>query len=83
MSIDPANHNWEKQLEKGFPDCRLRPFDREKKMFRVGRMMWDIVYCAQCHEPYGACPPNVPHVFFICDRCVLEKGPPPDCVQVT
>jgi hypothetical protein len=83
MSIDPRNHNWEKQLEKGLPDCRVKPFEREKAAVQIGRMQWDTVFCAQCFKPSGAVPPNVPHVFFICDECVYTNGPPPECVQVT
>lgn len=83
MSIDPRNHNWETQLEKGLPDCRLKPFDREKDRVQIGRMHWDKVFCAQCFKPTGAVPPDCPHVFFICDDCVRVNGPPADCIQVT
>lgn len=82
MSIDPRNHNWETGLEKGLPDCRVKPFEREKSAVQIGRMQWDLVFCAQCHKPYGAVPPTCPHVFYICDDCVYINGAPPDCIQV-
>lgn len=82
MSIDPRNHNWDIQLEGRLPDCRVKPFEREASQVTVGRGRWDIVFCAQCYKPQGAVPPNVPHVFFICDHCVYVNGPPPDCIEV-
>jgi hypothetical protein len=82
VGIDPRNHNWDIQLESGLPDCRVKPFEREKSQVQIGRMMWDLVYCAQCFKPQAAVTPNVPHVFFICDLCVRFNGPPPDCIEV-
>ena len=82
MSIDPRNNNWDTQLEKGLPDCRVAPFERGRNMVRIGQMMWDKVFCANCFKPTGAVPPYCPHVFFICDECVYTNGPPPECVQV-
>lgn len=82
LSLDPRNHNWETGLEKGLPDCRVKAIEREKTMVTIGRMQWDLVFCAQCSKPQGACPPNVPHIFFICDSCVRENGPPSDCIEV-
>jgi len=76
MSIDPRNHNWDTQLERGLPDCRVRPFEREK--YRVPRFQsrWDIVFCAQCGRLQACVPPDCPHVFFLCDRCAGVEPPP-------
>lgn len=81
-TLDPREGSWDKQLEKGLPDCRVAFQDREANRHPVGRMMWDKVFCAQCHKLYGACSPNIAHIFYICDPCVRVNGPPPDCVQV-
>lgn len=83
MSLDPRNHNWEKELEGGLPDCRVRPMEREAARIVIGKGWWDKVFCANCGEPSGAVPPNCPHVFFICGTCVGQSGPPPGCVQVS
>ena len=81
-TIDPRFGSWDRQLEKGLPDCRVAFNDRERNRVPMGRMMWDMVFCSQCHKLYGACSPNIAHIFYICDACVREKGPPPDCIQV-
>lgn len=83
MSLDPRNHNWEKGLEEGLPDCRVRPIDRHDKRIRIGQLEWDIVYCANCHKPQGAVTPNSPHVYFICDDCVAVNGEPPGAVRIS
>lgn len=81
-TIDPREGSWDRQLEKGLPDCRVAFQDRERNRVSIGRMMWDKVFCAQCHKLCMACSPNIAHVFFICDACVYVNGPPPDCIQV-
>lgn len=81
-SLDPADKNWDHQLETRLPDCRLKPIEREKARYRHGTLVLDQVFCSSCHAPFGGVPPNVPHVFFICDDCVRVKGPPPECVEV-
>jgi hypothetical protein len=81
-TIDSRFGSWDRQLEKGLPDCRVAFGERERQRVPIGRMMWDKVFCAQCHELYGACTPNIAHVFFICDTCVRVNGPPADCVEV-
>lgn len=86
-SLDPADHNWEKELERGpsglmLPDCRLKPIEREKVRYAHGRLMLDQVYCADCGKPYGGVTPNCPHVFYICQECVHDKGAPSDIMMV-
>jgi hypothetical protein len=80
-SINPRNHSWEKSFEGDLPDCRVSPFERESHRVAIGRMLWDIVFCAQCHKPQGASPPSCPHVFFICDSCVTNHPPPPEIMR--
>jgi hypothetical protein len=82
---NPRNGSWERQFEMGLPDCRLSYLEREKArvpMTFIGQS-WDTVFCALCHKPYMAVPPDCPHVFYICEGCFLEQGAPPDCVQVS
>lgn len=80
-TIDARNSSWDKQLEKGLPDCRVSFGDRETSRVPVGRMMWDKVYCAQCHKLCMACSPNIAHVFYLCNSCA-HNGPPPGCIEV-
>lgn len=88
LSLDPRDHNWEKELEKGIsghqlPDCRLSVLEREKVQIVIGRMKWDAVYCGNCHSgPHGATPPSSPFTFFLCDECFLRNGTPPGTVKV-
>jgi hypothetical protein len=86
VSLNPADRNWDKELEKNgsflLPDCRVKPLERERFQFKIGRLVLDQVFCASCHKPWGGVTPNVTHIFYICDDCVRMNGPPPDCVQV-
>jgi hypothetical protein len=81
---DPRNGSWERQFEMGLPDCRMSYLERDQHRvyFKHIGQAWDIVYCASCHTAQMATPPDCPHVFFLCDKCFYEKGPPPDCIQV-
>jgi hypothetical protein len=85
MAIDLAKSRyWDRQLERGLPDCRLSALHRERRTFVIGRVEFEYVYCAQCGEWHGG---GVTanwsaHVFFLCDRCVAENGAPPECVEV-
>ena len=81
-SVDPRNHSWDRGLEGGLPDCRVSPFARDGNRMAVGRMSWDIVFCAQCHKPYGATHPSCPHVFYICDSCVRLNPPPSEIMKL-
>lgn len=85
---DPRNGSWEKEFEKNgsyaLPDCRVGFLERDNHrvyLKHIGQE-WDTVYCAACHQPWAAVPPDCPHVFFICSPCVNAHGAPPDCVQV-
>lgn len=72
---DPKNGSWENQFEWNgrfrLPDCRVSFLDRDKYRVRLPHIgqAWDIVFCAQCHEPKMATPPDCPWVFFICQEC--------------
>lgn len=69
---------WDKALEAGLPDCR----SRERTTFWRGRAQWEVVYCANCGVASGGVTPNVPHVFFVCDRCFDVMGAPPGTIKV-
>lgn len=81
-TINPRNSSWDRQLEKGLPDCRVAFQDRERNRVVRGRMLLDKVFCAQCGGLYGAVTPNVAFVFFLCDPCFYKGGTPPGCVKV-
>jgi len=73
---------WDRQLEQGLPDCRLKYGDRDKARYRYGMLVLDTVYCASCGEPSAGTWPDCPHIFFICDRCVGRNGRPPGTAKV-
>lgn len=85
---NPRNGSWEREFEKNgaysLPDCRVSYLERDKHRVYLRQLgqAWDTVYCAACHKPWMAVPPDCPHVFFICDPCVKEHGAPPDAIQV-
>lgn len=73
-------NQWDKQLEQGLPDSRLR-MRENKRIFRA-HMWWDPVYCASCGELKGLVTADwTPHVFYICDPCALKNGPPPGALE--
>lgn len=82
-TVDARLKSWDTHLEKNRPDCRVSFENRERSRVQIGRMMWDKVYCAQCHKVQGAVLPSVAHVFFVCDVCFAKTGQPPGCVQVS
>ena len=74
---------WDPQLEFAFPDCRLPYLEREKAQVTRGRMVFDMVYCANCGEAKCLAPvAATTFAFFVCDTCVGRDGPPPGCVEV-
>ncbi len=74
---------WDRQLEGGLPDCRVRRSDRERAIVNRGRMAFEKVYCANCHKEAGLVTAEwTAHVFFICDDCARTGGPP-GCIEVT
>jgi hypothetical protein len=82
VSIDPRNHNWEKGLEKGLPDCRVKAIERETGRVRFGAHLMDKVFCANCGEPGGLTFPWCPHIFYLCDSCFAKGGTPPGTVKI-
>lgn len=83
MSLDPRNHNWEKELESGLPDSRVKPIERDINRVQHGRMLLDRIFCANCGEPGGAVWPDCPHVFYVCEPCALALGDPPGTAKLT
>lgn len=79
-SLDPRDHNWDRELEKDgnvfLPDCRVRPIERDQHRFKLGSLVFDQVYCAECGKPWGGVTPNSPHVFYLCDDCARGYKPP-------
>ncbi len=74
---------WDRQLEFEYPDCRLPYLDREKVQVQRGRMVFDMVYCADCGAPKALAPVEATtFAFFVCNECVAKKGPPAGCVEV-
>ena len=83
MSLDPRNYNWEKELEGGLPDSRVKPIERDANRVQHGRLLLDHIYCANCGAPGGAVWPDCPHVFYICTSCADKNGDPPGAVKLT
>lgn len=88
-SNDPRNGSWEKELERDgsliLPDCRLRFMERENTRVVIGRIAYDMVYCADCGKPAMGVNPDCPHVFYLCDDCFATKYnnvPPAGTVQI-
>lgn len=75
---------WDKQLEGGLPDCRLSGSgDRARTEVFLRGKWWELVYCANCGDPYGGVTPEwSAHVFFICDDCVKVHGAPEGLVEI-
>ena len=77
------SRHWDRQLEDGLPDSRLSGMAREHKTVRVGRMLWEKVFCSNCGCDGGAVTPEfAAHVFYVCDDCNNRLGPPAGCVEV-
>lgn len=69
---------WDSQLEGGLPDCRLSQ-RRDKTVVhntvRLGRMIMERVFCANCGCDGGLVTADwSPHVFYICEECFLVHG---------
>jgi hypothetical protein len=65
--------NWNKELEGGLPDSRLR--DPSKTIIIRGQMAYEKVYCANCGKPDGLITAEwSPHVFCICNACDAKLG---------
>ena len=65
------------------PDARLDLFARRKRTEVVlgGSHCYERVFCVNCGDPHGAVPRGCP-VFFLCDDCVGQWGPPPGVIEV-
>ena len=82
-SSDPRNGSWEKALESGFPDCRVKYLNRDSRPFVWGgRIALDKFYCGQCGEEGGGVGPNTPFFYYLCDRSAGVFGDPPGMRRV-
>jgi hypothetical protein len=87
---DPRNGSWERELEKSvsgliLPDCRLSWTNREQGRVRVGRLVVDRLFCANCGDAApGGVVPDCPYVFYVCNGCFDAVGrvAPAGTVQV-
>lgn len=73
---------WDREVEFGLPDCRLKASEREVVMLN-GRLPVHAVYCANCGGLHGYATVWTPHIFFICDACVGRAGKPPRALEIT
>ncbi len=74
---------WDRELETGLPDCRVKHLERENTLVRRGQIVFEKVYCANCHKEAGLVTAEwTAHVFFVCDDCARTGGTPPGCVEV-
>lgn len=65
------SRNWDRELEQGLPDSRLRA----KPTIVRARMLWERVFCANCGHDGGLITADYSaHVFYVCDKC-WEKAP--------
>lgn len=70
---------WDREFESGLPDCRLQA----KPTVVHGGRLWEMVYCADCGEPYGLVTAEFSaHVFYVCELCVKRKGAPPGVKEI-
>lgn len=77
------SRHWDPELEGNLPDCRVSYLNREKNQVQRGRVVFDMVYCAYCHQPKMLAPVSgTAYAFFLCNECVEEHGPPAGCVEV-
>jgi len=74
--------NWNRELEGGLPDSRLVGTARSNKTITLGRMEFELVFCANCGCGGGAVTAEwSAHVFYICQPCADKLGPPPGLVE--
>ena len=93
MRVSRKAHNllrqgdWNKELEGGLPDSRLRDpsnnvvyrmgriEDPDTKTVYRGRIAYEIAYCASCSKPEGLVTAEwAPHVFALCKECADKYG---------
>ena len=64
------NKHWDRQLERGLPDSRLAGTGRDRKTVVRARMLWEVVFCANCGAEGGLVTAEwAAHVFYLCDDC--------------
>jgi hypothetical protein len=74
--------NWDRQLEGGLPDSRLRGTERENKTIVYAHQLWERVFCANCGRDGGLVTAGwSAFVFYVCDECAAKCGPPPGAVE--
>jgi hypothetical protein len=67
--------SWNRELESGLPDCRLRGPRRRATTVPLGRMLMERVFCANCGGDGGLITAEwSPHVFYLCDECAATYG---------
>lgn len=67
--------NWDRELENGLPDCRLRGPRRRATTVVRGCMLMERVFCANCGADGGLITAEwSPHVFYLCDACAETHG---------
>jgi hypothetical protein len=74
---------WNREVEFGLPDCRLRHGERQPVLLHGTRLAVDAVFCANCGTLEGYATVETPHIFFICDTCVGCSGKPSGLTEVT
>lgn len=83
--VEPTDRgvSWDRALEQGLPDCRLRgPARRATTVVRAGQI-FERVFCANCGAPGGAVTANwSPHVSYLCDRPECLKAAPKQALQI-
>src|ERR1700739_2134338 len=82
---DPRDSiGWDRQLEGGLPDCRLRGYNKERNDYYYAGQLWDRLFCANCGAKGGIVAKGSPHVFYICDPCAIkfDNKPPPGTIEV-
>lgn len=65
------------------PDARLDLYAKRRRTERVigSGIVLELVYCVNCGTRGGAVFKGCP-VFFLCDDCVGQWGPPPGAIEV-
>jgi hypothetical protein len=69
--------SWNKELERGLPDCRLT-VGRNKTVVhktRHVRAIWERVFCANCGCDGGLVMEDwAAHIFYLCAECAVKHG---------
>lgn len=73
---------WDREVEQGLPDCRIKESEREVVALN-GRIPVHAVYCANCGGLHGYATVWTPYIFFVCDPCARGYGKPPGLTEIT